>query len=104
VLVKKRFHEVISFNRIILLGSSLLFPMPTLSFSCPKCDKQHDRIKPEMVGHKVKCQCGFVFRLGSKADKQAWVADELKRKKALKAKKKAELKRIKRRDALLFKA
>ena len=46
-----------------------------------------------MVGHKVKCQCGFVFRLGSKADKQAWVADELKRKKALKAKKKAELKR-----------
>ena len=38
-----------------------------------------------MVGHKVRCQCGFVFRLGSKADKQAWVANDLKRKKAIKA-------------------
>ncbi len=38
-----------------------------------------------MVGHKVRCQCGYVFRLGSKSDKQAWVVDELKRKRQLKA-------------------
>jgi hypothetical protein len=58
--------------------------MPTLSFSCPKCSKQHDRIKPEMIGHKVKCQCGYVFRIGAKSSKQPGVAEELKRKKAIK--------------------
>ncbi|MFT5302843.1 MAG: hypothetical protein ACI87E_004033 [Mariniblastus sp.] len=35
-----------------------------------------------MVGHKVRCRCGFVFRLGDKSDKQAGVADDLKRRKA----------------------
>lgn len=58
--------------------------MPTLSFSCPSCTKLHERVKPEMVGHKVRCQCGFVFRLGSKSDKLAWFSDELKRKNDLK--------------------
>ena len=49
----------------------------------------HSRIKPEMVGHKVKCQCGFVFRLGAKKDKQPGVAEELKRKRALKQRRSA---------------
>ncbi len=40
--------------------------MPTLSFQCPKCSKIHDRIRQEMAGFKVRCQCGFVFRLGPK--------------------------------------
>jgi hypothetical protein len=58
--------------------------MATLSFSCPKCDKQHERIKPEMIGHKVQCQCGYVFRIGAKASKKPGVVEELKRKKASK--------------------
>ena len=58
--------------------------MSTLSFSCPQCQKVHSRIKPELVGHKVKCQCGFVFRLGAKKDKQPGVDQELKRKRAAK--------------------
>ena len=37
-----------------------------------------------MVGHKVRCQCGFVFRIGSKADKQPGVSEKLNRKKAAK--------------------
>ena len=63
--------------------------MPTLSFSCPKCGKEHSRIKPEMSGHKVRCQCGFVFRLGSKTEKQPGVAEDLKRRRALKERKTA---------------
>jgi hypothetical protein len=43
--------------------------MATLSFQCPKCGKIHDRIKPEMAGFKVRCQCGFIFRLGPKSAK-----------------------------------
>ncbi len=39
----------------------------TLTFQCPGCGKIHQGVKPEMAGHKVRCQCGFVFRLGSKA-------------------------------------
>lgn len=66
--------------------------MPTLSFSCPKCNKLHERIKPEMVGHKVRCQCGFVFRLGSKSDKQEWFSAELKRKRAFKKQQEADAK------------
>ena len=58
--------------------------MSTLSFSCPKCQKVHSNIKPELVGHKVKCQCGFVFRLGPKTDKQPRFDRERKRKPASK--------------------
>lgn len=55
--------------------------METLSFSCPKCGKLHERVKTEMVGHKVQCQCSYVFRLGSKSDKKPGIAKELNRKK-----------------------
>lgn len=58
--------------------------MASLSFSCPQCKKQHDRIKPEMIGHKVRCQCGYVFRIGAKASKQPGVAEKFKRKKTAK--------------------
>ncbi len=37
-----------------------------------------------MVGHKVRCQCGFVFRLGPKHEKQPGVAEEIRRRKKLK--------------------
>ncbi len=37
-----------------------------------------------MVGHKVRCQCGFVFRLGPKQEKQPGVAREIRRRKKLK--------------------
>lgn len=40
-----------------------------------------------MVGHKVRCECGFVFRLGSKQDKKAGVAKKLKEKRKAKQKK-----------------
>ena len=53
--------------------------MSTLSFSCPQCQKEHRRLKPELAGHKVKCQCGFVFRLGSKEDKLVPVVPKLRR-------------------------
>jgi len=59
--------------------------MPTLSVSCPKCQKGHQRIKPEMVGRKVRCQCGFVFRIGSRANKQPVVSEKLNREKTAKA-------------------
>jgi len=42
-----------------------------------------------MAGHKVKCQCGFVFRLGAKKDKQPGVAEDLKRKRAIRERKAA---------------
>ena len=42
--------------------------MATLSFTCPKCQRQHDRVKTEMAGFKVRCQCGHVFRLGPKQE------------------------------------
>lgn len=58
--------------------------MATLSFSCPKCHKLHERIKPEMIGHKVKCQCGFIFRIGTKASKNPGVVDDLNRRRAAK--------------------
>ena len=41
-----------------------------------------------MSGHKVRCQCGFVFRLGPKKDKQPGVVEDLKRRRALKERKK----------------
>ena len=37
-----------------------------------------------MVGHKVRCQCGFVFRLGPKQEKQPGVAREIRRREKLK--------------------
>ncbi|MFK7768002.1 MAG: hypothetical protein AB8B55_12335 [Mariniblastus sp.] len=59
--------------------------MSSLSFSCPKCDKVHEGIKQKMAGHKVRCQCGFVFRLGPKRAKQPGAADDIIRKQKLKA-------------------
>ena len=50
--------------------------MATLTFQCPKCGKTHDRIKPEMAGFKVRCQCGFVFRLGPKSAKNKQAFEE----------------------------
>ncbi|MEL7498577.1 MAG: hypothetical protein AAFN77_13275 [Planctomycetota bacterium] len=43
--------------------------MATLSFACPKCNRKFDRVKPEMAGSKVRCKCGYVFRLGPKKEK-----------------------------------
>lgn len=43
--------------------------MATLSFSCPKCQRDFKNVKAEMAGSKVKCQCGHVFRLGPKKTK-----------------------------------
>ena len=37
-----------------------------------------------MAGHKVRCQCGFVFRLGPKTEKQPGFAEDLKRRRAVK--------------------
>ena len=62
--------------------------MPTLSFACPKCAKTYDRVRPEMVGHKVRCSCGFVFRLGNKESKDPEAAERVRQKHA---KKKAKL-------------
>lgn len=58
--------------------------MATLSFSCPKCGKLHERVNSGMVGFKVKCKCGFVFRLGSKADKNEDFGEVIRKKKAMK--------------------
>jgi len=68
--------------------------MATLSFNCPKCDKVHSRIKPEMAGHKVRCQCGFVFRLGPKSQKQPGIAEDIQRRRALKERKAATKKNV----------
>ena len=43
--------------------------MPTLSFTCPNCGKQYDRVKHEMIGYRVKCVCGNEFRLGEKKNR-----------------------------------
>lgn len=43
--------------------------MATLSFVCPECNRQHDRVRPELAGSKVRCKCGHVFRLGPKSSK-----------------------------------
>lgn len=42
-----------------------------------------------MAGHKVRCRCGFVFRLGSKSEKQPGVAEDIQRRRAIKARKMA---------------
>ena len=55
--------------------------MATLSFSCPQCGKLHERVNSGMVGFKVKCKCGFVFRLGSKADKNEEFGEVIRKKK-----------------------
>lgn len=55
--------------------------MATLSFSCPECGKLHERVNSGMVGYKVKCKCGFVFRLGSKADKNEDFGEVIRKKK-----------------------
>ncbi|MDC3223417.1 hypothetical protein OAU26_00645 [Mariniblastus sp.] len=60
--------------------------MATLSFSCPKCGKLHERVNSGMVGFKVQCKCGFVFRLGSKADKNEDFGEVIRKKKELKRK------------------
>ena len=60
--------------------------MATLSFSCPKCGKLHERVNSGMVGFKVQCKCGFVFRLGSKADKNKEFGEIIRKKKELKRK------------------
>ena len=60
--------------------------MATLSFSCPKCGKLHERVNSGMVGFKVQCKCGFVFRLGSKADKDKEFGEIIRKKKELKRK------------------
>lgn len=60
--------------------------MATLSFSCPKCGKLHERVNSGMVGFKVQCKCGFVFRLGSKDDKNEDFGEIIRKKKELKRK------------------
>ena len=60
--------------------------MATLSFSCPKCGKLHERVNSGMVGFKVQCKCGFVFRLGSKDDKNEDFGEVIRKKKELKRK------------------
>ena len=37
-----------------------------LSVACPQCHKQFKQITPEMVGRKLRCPCGFAFRLRAK--------------------------------------
>jgi hypothetical protein len=61
--------------------------METLSFSCPNCNKVYSRVKPEMVGNKVRCACGFVFRLGTKNEKNDEFAKTLKQRLAAKERK-----------------
>ena len=41
-------------------------PSPMLSIACPNCNKQFNQITPEMVGRKLRCPCGFAFRLKAK--------------------------------------
>ena len=60
--------------------------MATLSFSCPKCGKLHENVNSGMVGFKVQCKCGFVFRLGSKDDKNEDFGEIIRKKKELKRK------------------
>ena len=60
--------------------------MATLSFSCPQCGKLHERVKSGMVGFKVKCKCGFIFRLGSKEDKNEEFGEIIRKKKEMKRK------------------
>ncbi len=60
--------------------------MATLSFSCPQCGKLHERVKSGMVGFKVKCKCGFIFRLGSKEDKNEEFGDIIRKKREMKRK------------------
>ena len=43
-----------------------------------------------MIGHRVKCQCGFVFRVGAKGKKQPGALDEINRIRAAKNKAKEE--------------
>lgn len=46
-----------------------------------------------MIGHRVKCQCGFVFRIGAKGKKQPGALDEINRIRAAKNKAKEEANR-----------
>ena len=43
--------------------------MPSLNVQCPNCGKQYLKIKSNLIGHRVQCECGTVFRLGDAADK-----------------------------------
>ena len=43
--------------------------MSSLTFSCPGCQRQYQRIKTEIRGYRVRCPCGFEFRVGDKSDR-----------------------------------
>lgn len=44
--------------------------MSSFSFNCPQCGKVYENVKSKMAGCKVRCNCGKIFRLGPKTEKQ----------------------------------